>query len=314
MDEHNSKEQSNDTDLTVNFFRTLSNSRKSVAAEQPDYLTLSALVSRFGCQLIQGQELWEETLNQTKIISTGCEKIDSYLEGGIFTGELCEIFGPPGCGKTQFTFSLTANVLISKKFNVLYYDVGGSFSSKRISAIIGSKLENHTQMELREMLTKLYCVKVFNIFDLINHLAKVKEQIESLTDQFMHGVKLIIVDSINAILAPILGGSQTQGHALMIKLALLLKELSYENNIAVLVLNGTVTAKISEYMDNIFKPALGKHWLSVPAVRLFMDFGSSKNIQLRSLTIHKHNRLPINRNKLYFSIAESGAMDDVKEY
>lgn len=309
MERDNPKEDSDEADLTVNFFRNLSYSRKS-AAKQPDLLTLSALVSKFGCQLIQGQELWEETLNQTKIISTGCKKIDLYLDGGIFTGELCEIFGPPSCGKTQFTFSLTANALISKKFNVFYYDVNGSFSSKRISAIIGSKLENYTQMELREMLAKLYCVKVFNIFDLINHLTKVKEQIESLTDPFMNGVKLIIVDSINSIVAPILGGSQAQGHALMIKLALLLKELSYENNIAVLVLNGTVSAKISEYMDNRFKPALGKHWLSVPAVRLFMDFGSSRNIQLRSLTIHKHNRLPINKNKLYFSISESGLIDN----
>ena len=310
MEEHEPNEQSDETNLAVDFFRKLSNSRRS---ERPDDLTLSVLVSRYGCQLIQGQELWNETLNLTKIISTGCQKMDSFLDGGLFTGELCEIFGPPSCGKTQFAFNLTASVLVSKKFNVLYYDLSGSYSSKRVSEIIGHKLENVTQMELREMLAKLCCVKVFNIFDLILHLENVKERIESITDHFMFGMKLIVIDSINTIIAPILGGFQTRGHALMIKLALLLKELSYECNVAVLVLNGTVTSKNSEYMNNNFKPALGKHWLGVPAIRLFLDFGSSKNIELRSLTIHKHNRLSTNQSKLYFYISQSGLSDDVKK-
>ena len=308
MEGNESNVQSDETNLSVNFFKSLSTNRK-VVVSNPDDLTLSALVSRYGCQLIQGKELWKETLNLTKIISTGCPKIDSLMDGGLFTGELCELFGPPSSGKTQFAFNLTASVLVTKKLNVLYYDLNGSYSSKRIAEIIDHKMENHTQMEMREILAKLHCVQIFNVFELISHLENIKDRMVSSTDKFIFGIKLIVIDSINSIITPILGGSQTQGHALMIKLSLLLKEISYENNIAVILLNGTVTAKNHEYMNSKFKPALGKHWLPVPAVRVFLDFASASNLDLRSLVIHKHNRLPTNQKKVLFNITESGLTD-----
>ncbi|XP_066933533.1 uncharacterized protein [Clytia hemisphaerica] len=290
-------------------FRDLSNSKTFDRKEIP-LTALSELVSKHGCQLIQGAELWEETLNFSKIISTGTKKVDLLLDGGLYTGEMIEIFGPPSCGKTQFAFNVVANVLLSKAMNVLVYDSCGSFSAKRINELASFKNPELSPTQSRELFSKLSCVKVFDIFCLLTHLEQLKEKLSSGIDQFTTRLKFIIVDSITLLISPILGGKQTQGHGLMARLSILLKELAYENNIAVLVVNGTVTAKTGEYFNNKFKPALGKHWLSAPHVRLFMEFASTKDLTLRKLTIHKHHRLPILKNNASFYISKLGLQDD----
>ena len=289
------------------FVKKLSNT-KSIS-NKINKLLLSDLVSKYGCQLTQGVELWQEATNLTSIISTGCAEIDKLLDGGIFTGELTEIFGPPACGKTQFAFSVTANALLSNSFNVFYYDGCGTFSSKRIQEILNAQNEcdRISPITLKEIFSKLCCVKVFDIFDLISHLETIKEKLIIGTDQFVLQTKLIIVDSIHSIISPVLGGKQNQGHALMIKVSLILKELAYVYGVAIITINGTVSSKVNtDSFGSKFKPALGKHWLVVPHVRLFSDFSSRKNINLRSMTIHKHVRLPIAKSKTFFQIEKFG--------
>jgi len=289
------------------FVKSLADTKK--ITNEISKLLLSDLVSKYGCQLTQGVELWENAIRSTSIISTTCAEINKLLDGGIFTGELTEIFGPPASGKTQFAFNIIANVLLSNSLNILYYDGCGSFSSKRIHEMINVQKENNitSPITLKEMFSKLCCVKVFDIFDFISHLESIKGKLEIGTDQFVLQMKLIIVDSINSIVTPILGGRQNQGHSLMIKVSLILKELAYVYGIAVIVINGTVGSKVNaDSLGSKFKPALGKHWLVVPHVRLFIDFASKENINLRSMTIYKHVRLPVATSKAFFQIEQSG--------
>nr|POE73570.1 dna repair protein rad51 like 4 [Quercus suber] len=101
-------------------------------------------------------------------------------------------------------------------------------------------------------------------------------------------VQLLIVDSVSSMVTPILGGSGSQGHALMISAGYLLKKLAHEHNIAVLVTNHTVGGD-----GGISKPALGESWKSIPHVRLLLshDHGGS----ICNVSILKHPSMAVGK-------------------
>lgn len=48
-------------------------------------------------------------------------------------------------------------------------------------------------------------------------------------------MKLLIVDSINSLISPILGGGQTHGHMVMMELGRVMKQIAVKHNIACIV-------------------------------------------------------------------------------
>ncbi|CAN1230779.1 DNA repair protein RAD51 homolog 4 [Linum grandiflorum] len=85
--------------------------------------------------------------------------------------------------------------------------------------------------------------------------------------------RLLIIDSISSLITPILGGTSSQGRALMTSLGFLLKKLAHEHNIAVLVTNHMVGAG----EGGSLKPALGESWKSIPHVRLMLSRSHGSN-------------------------------------
>lgn len=70
-------------------------------------------------------------------ISTGCQKLDNLLNGGIKPGQLVQIFGESGTGKTQFAHQLCVNA--QRPYDeggmegcALYLDIDNSFRPERI--------------------------------------------------------------------------------------------------------------------------------------------------------------------------------------
>ena len=60
------------------------------------------------------------------MISTGIQKLDELLSGGISPGILVDIFGANGTGKTQFLLQLCISC-IRNGGKVLYVDTTGEF-------------------------------------------------------------------------------------------------------------------------------------------------------------------------------------------
>jgi RecA/RadA recombinase len=56
---------------------------------------------------------------------TGCKSLDNLLDGGIEAGVITQVYGPPGCGKTQLGHTLC--VVMSSDYRVIYIDSEGSF-------------------------------------------------------------------------------------------------------------------------------------------------------------------------------------------
>ncbi|KAB1265160.1 Leucine-rich repeat-containing protein 37A [Camelus dromedarius] len=59
------------------------------------------LLAQFSAFPFNGADLYEELKTYTAILSTGIESLDKLLDAGLYTGEVTEIVGGPGSGKTQ---------------------------------------------------------------------------------------------------------------------------------------------------------------------------------------------------------------------
>lgn len=79
---------------------------------------------------------------EVKRVSTGSEPIDSFLEGGLETGIITNVFGESGSGKTNFCVQVAAH-LASEGEKVVYIDTEKGFSPDRFNQIASrDALEN----------------------------------------------------------------------------------------------------------------------------------------------------------------------------
>ncbi len=75
---------------------------------------------------------------ERSILKTGIKELDNLLGGGLRSGTITGIYGPPGSGKTQLSLHLTARALLSEKEGGLsskeavILDTEGTFDSERM--------------------------------------------------------------------------------------------------------------------------------------------------------------------------------------
>lgn len=90
--------------------------------------------SHFSFKMMSARELLIEE-KKKKHISTGSKKLDEILGGGIRTGELTEIAGPYGVGKTEVVCTLAVNVISQLGMGAIIYDTEETLSAIRLYEI-----------------------------------------------------------------------------------------------------------------------------------------------------------------------------------
>ncbi|XP_063060080.1 DNA repair protein RAD51 homolog 4 [Engraulis encrasicolus] len=229
-------------------------------------------------------DLYEELLSSTAILSTGISSLDKLLDSGLYTGEITELTGGPGSGKTQVCFSTAVQISSQLKHSVIYIDTNGGMSANRLLQMLKNK--SSTMEEQMAALQRIQVLRVFDVFSLLECLQNIR------TDGVhMAGVggsvKALIIDSVSAVLANMLGGKQTEGMSLMMQVAGELKTISKDLNIAVLVTNHATR-------DGSGQPraGLGQSWGHVPRTRVLLQrverAGAAPG--LRSATLIKSSR------------------------
>jgi DNA repair protein RAD51 len=113
------------------------------------------------------------------MISTGLQKLDKFLSGGIPDGIIVDIFGGRGSGKTLLSFQLMINS-IKNGGNVLYLDTSGGFRPERILEI---QKELKIDIDLLEKIT-------------VSRITNTSEQIKSLQNIAENNFSLIVIDNI----------------------------------------------------------------------------------------------------------------------
>jgi len=119
------------------------------------------------------------------MISTGLEKLDEFLLGGIHNCVITDIYGGNGTGKTQLLLQICINS-IKNGGTVLYLDTTGGFRPERI---VGMQSKQNLDFDLLEKITVL---RVTNTSEQINSISIMNDQnfsliaIDNVTDLFSY--------------------------------------------------------------------------------------------------------------------------------
>ncbi|XP_016040979.1 DNA repair protein RAD51 homolog 4 isoform X3 [Erinaceus europaeus] len=191
------------------------------------------LLAQFSSFPFNGADLYDELKSSTAILSTGLGSLDKLLDAGLYTGEMTEFVGGPGSGKTQVCLCVAANVACGLQQNVLYVDSNGGLTASRLLQLLQARTpDEETQARA---LQRIQVVHAFDIFQMLAALQDFRATVAQQVSSSSGTVKVVIVDSVTAVVSPLLGGQQREGLALMMQLALELKTLARDLGVAVVV-------------------------------------------------------------------------------
>ncbi|KAM5308061.1 DNA repair protein RAD51 homolog 4 isoform 1-T1 [Glossophaga mutica] len=246
------------------------------------------LLAQFSAFPFNGADLYEELKTSTAILSTGIGSLDKLLDAGLYTGEVTEIAGVPGSGKTQVCLCVAANVAHSLQQNVLYIDSNGGLTASRILQLLQARTPD--EGEQAGALQRIQVVRAFDVFRLLDVLQDLRGAVAQQVSDSSGTVKVVIVDSVTAVVSPLLGGQQREGLALMMQLAQELKTLARDLGVAVVVTNHMTRDRDSGEL----RPALGRSWSFVPSTRVVLasNEGAGAPGSRRTVRLTKSPRLP----------------------
>jgi DNA repair protein RAD51 len=122
------------------------------------------------------------------MISTGLQKLDEFLSGGIPSSVITDIYGANGTGKTQLLLQISINV-IKNGGTVLYLDTTGGFRPERIL-----EMQKFQNLEVN-VLDKITVSRITNTSEQINSINNLKQVnfslivIDNITDLFSYEYK-----------------------------------------------------------------------------------------------------------------------------
>lgn len=127
-----------------------------------------------------------------KRITTGSDKFDSLLGGGIETQALTECYGKFSSGKSQIGFQLSVNVQLPEGQGglggrVLFIDTESTFRPERIAEIAKAK-----GLDQEEVLKNIFYTRAENS----DHQLLITEKAEELISE--QNIKLIVIDSMTS--------------------------------------------------------------------------------------------------------------------
>jgi DNA repair protein RadA len=198
------------------------------------------------------KELWERRKGMLRC-STGSQKLNELLGGGIETQAMTEMIGEYGVGKTQLCLMLSVMAQLPKsqgglEGNVIYVDTEGTFSPERVYRIASAK-----GLDPEQALSNIILARVYSSDHqclIIDHLFKKCPE---------ENAKLVVVDSmISHFRGEYLGReSLAERQQLLNQNLHKLLRLAEAYNLAVVVTNQVQANPAQFYGGNPIRPAGG---------------------------------------------------------
>ncbi|XP_064439415.1 DNA repair protein RAD51 homolog 4 isoform X7 [Mirounga angustirostris] len=86
-----------------------------------------------------------------RVRPSGNVSLDKLLDAGLYTGEVTEIVGGPGSGKTQVCLCVAANVAYDLQQNVVYIDSSGGLTASRILQLLQARTPEEEEQVTNHM-------------------------------------------------------------------------------------------------------------------------------------------------------------------
>lgn len=213
-------------------------------------------------------------------LETGCEPVDSLLNGGIEKGIITNIFGESGTGKTNFAVQAAA-VVAKNGGKVAYIDTEGGFSPERFAQIASEEaLDN---IFLRDPLD----------FD---QQEQAIEELEELVED--ENIELVVVDSaVSLYRLQVNGDNASEINNRLSQQLSNLSKIARKHTIPVIVTNQVYTSFDEESLELVGRD-VPRYW-SKCLLKV------SENESVRKLKIEKHRSLPEGRS-VRFKITDNG--------
>lgn len=223
-------------------------------------------------------QLWSERMSTAFMVPT-CTELDALIGGGFLSGEVSEIAGRSGVGKTRVCLSVCAHAALVMRAPVLYIDTTNSFSAQRLAyecRRIAPDRDALDMTTLHDALGRVHVLRLHETDELVQALARAHhDQLDG--RGWAADLTAVIVDCVSLPLVPILARGTQTGQMWMLALSQLLHDIA-ARNVAVLVANTVVTADKQNMCEGVthscIKAALGLSWRSVSDVRVLMTLNA----------------------------------------
>jgi len=130
-------------------------------------------------------------------------RVDRVLAGGLHTGELTEIFGASGSGKTQLCMAIAAHAASVKMARVLYVDTCSGFSAQRTQSIL---LGDWDVQATSDALKRIEVVRTGDVAQVLALIDRIDASAPSPKEQ-----NLVIIDSLGFLLLPLMHSGDYAG-------------------------------------------------------------------------------------------------------
>lgn len=197
-------------------------------------------------------------------ISTLYDELDDILGGGIRCGQLTELSGPAGAGKSNFCSQLGTYVLTTSDSDVLLIHTEGQGKLKlciKRFTTLAATLDREDLVQKR--LHVMNCGNEFELIEIVNRLPDILAQKPT--------VKVIIIDSMTCAFISSHQKPDPKFFQLRnLRLSRLVKDLhqiTWDHRVATIVTNHV------SYDPNAGenRPALGRIWSSMCQTRIYLD-------------------------------------------
>lgn len=272
---------------------------------------------------------------ERKFVSSGCSDLDSILGGGFAFGEVTELFGPPGSGRTQLALTACANAVVSGGA-ALYVDADGSVVPARVRELV--KVALASQNAVASFSNKpAASIEVGNMSDAFTEavdaiLAKfmvcramsweevaigVAHKLRTIIEQ-RKDVSVVVIDSVSLPYRNFYGGRAQKGLEIF---ACRLMSLAVMHGVAVLLVNN---AREVEHLQGMASPyeqsyqaaianevgiaAMGEAWAHVCPCRMGLGW---RQRDIRVAHLVKSSRMP--RASALFDITSAGVSDELRD-
>ena len=237
------------------------------------------------------------------LLSTGSSHLDQFLHGGIRPGMITNILGESGSGKSQFCFTICANLLKkNENVNIIFIDTAGTFRPERIFEILEGNYSEKILNNIKYF--RPYSIK--HQFDAIKKINEIKP-------------KLVIIDTITSIIS--VESNNIARHLILMKFLHKLAHLAINNNCAIVTTNMVRNIFYSNNNNNNSNNKIinqrEKNQKEIKMQREFMEKSASLSVHIKlkfeilsiSNNIYKASFLqPLINDSILFRIAKNGVI------